>query len=60
MIAQVPMGRIGRPEECAEAILWLMSGEAAYMVGAVEIRRDDRGAIKQRLALNLVGFLFVR
>ena len=22
-------------EECAEAILWLMSGEAAYMIGAV-------------------------
>ncbi len=30
-----PLGRIGRPEECAEAILWLMSGEAAYMVGAM-------------------------
>jgi NAD(P)-dependent dehydrogenase (short-subunit alcohol dehydrogenase family) len=35
VIPMVPMGRIGTPEECAEAILWLMSGEAAYMVGAV-------------------------
>lgn len=33
VIPQVPMGRIGTAEECAQAILWLMSGEAAYMVG---------------------------
>jgi NAD(P)-dependent dehydrogenase (short-subunit alcohol dehydrogenase family) len=31
----VPMGRIGTAEECAEAILWLMSGEAAYMIGSI-------------------------
>ncbi len=35
VLPMVPMGRIGTPEECAEAILWLMSGEAAYMTGAV-------------------------
>lgn len=35
VLPQVPMGRIGTPQECAEAILWLMSGEAAYMTGAV-------------------------
>ncbi|HEX9184876.1 MAG TPA: SDR family oxidoreductase [Burkholderiales bacterium] len=35
VLPQVPMGRIGTTEECAEAILWLMSGEAAYMIGAV-------------------------
>jgi NAD(P)-dependent dehydrogenase (short-subunit alcohol dehydrogenase family) len=35
VIAQVPMGRIGTPDECAEAIVWLLSGEAAYMTGAV-------------------------
>ena len=35
VIPQVPMGRIGTAEECAEAILWLMSGEAAYMIGAI-------------------------
>jgi NAD(P)-dependent dehydrogenase (short-subunit alcohol dehydrogenase family) len=35
VIPMVPMGRIGTPEECAEAIVWLMSGEAAYMVGAI-------------------------
>ncbi len=35
MIPQVPMGRLGTAEECAEAILWLMSGEAAYMIGSI-------------------------
>jgi NAD(P)-dependent dehydrogenase (short-subunit alcohol dehydrogenase family) len=35
VLPQVPMGRIGTAEECAEAILWLMSGEAAYMIGGV-------------------------
>jgi NAD(P)-dependent dehydrogenase (short-subunit alcohol dehydrogenase family) len=34
VIPQVPMGRIGTAQECAEAIVWLMSGEAAYMTGA--------------------------
>ncbi len=34
VIPQVPMGRIGTAEECAEAIVWLMSGEAGYMTGA--------------------------
>jgi len=33
VIPMVPMQRIGTAEECAEAILWLMSGEAAYMIG---------------------------
>ena len=35
MIPSVPMGRLGTAEECAEAILWLMSGEAAYMTGGI-------------------------
>jgi NAD(P)-dependent dehydrogenase (short-subunit alcohol dehydrogenase family) len=34
VIPMVPMGRIGTAEECAEAIVWLISGEAAYMTGA--------------------------
>lgn len=34
VIPQVPMGRIGTAGECAEAIVWMMSGEAAYMTGA--------------------------
>lgn len=35
MKPMIPMGRIGTAEECAEAILWLISGEAAYMTGAI-------------------------
>jgi NAD(P)-dependent dehydrogenase (short-subunit alcohol dehydrogenase family) len=35
VIPSVPMGRIGTPEECAEAILWLCSGEAGYAIGAI-------------------------
>ncbi|HEY8610530.1 MAG TPA: SDR family oxidoreductase [Roseomonas sp.] len=31
----IPMGRVGTAEECAEAILWLLSGEAAYLTGAL-------------------------
>jgi NAD(P)-dependent dehydrogenase (short-subunit alcohol dehydrogenase family) len=31
----IPMGRAGHPEEVAEAILWLLSGAASYVTGAV-------------------------
>jgi NAD(P)-dependent dehydrogenase (short-subunit alcohol dehydrogenase family) len=33
--SQVPMGRGGRPEEVAQAILWLLSSEASYTSGAL-------------------------
>ncbi len=33
--ANVPMGRAGRPEEVAEAIVWLLSDAASYVSGAL-------------------------
>ena len=33
--ARIPLGRVGRPVEIAEAILWLLSPAASYTTGAV-------------------------
>ena len=35
MIAKTPTGRMGKPEEIAEAIVWLSSDEASFVTGAV-------------------------
>lgn len=32
---RIPMGRAGRPEEIAHALLWLASGEASFTTGAI-------------------------
>jgi len=29
----VPMGRIGQPDEIADAVVWLMSDEARFVIG---------------------------
>ncbi|HZD80811.1 MAG TPA: glucose 1-dehydrogenase [Actinomycetota bacterium] len=34
VVDEIPLGRIGRPEEIAAAIAWLASDEAAYATGA--------------------------
>lgn len=33
LLASVPMGRLGRPEEVAEAALWLASDQASFVTG---------------------------
>jgi len=35
IISTIPYGRMGSPEDCANAVNWLLSGEADYMTGLV-------------------------
>ena len=34
MIAQEPVGRMGKPEEIAAAVVWLCSDSAAFVIGS--------------------------
>jgi NAD(P)-dependent dehydrogenase (short-subunit alcohol dehydrogenase family) len=35
MASGIPLGRVGKPEEIAEAVLWLLSPAAAYITGTI-------------------------
>src|ERR1700761_1268070 len=37
ILAKVPMGRMGVPEEIAEAVVWMCSERASFMTGAAQI-----------------------
>jgi glucose 1-dehydrogenase len=34
---EIPIGRIGNPEEVASAVAWVASGEASYVTGTTII-----------------------
>jgi len=34
-VQQIPLGKLGKPEDVAEAVYWLCSGAAAYITGQV-------------------------
>ena len=37
ILAKVPMGRMGLPEEIAEAVVWMCSDKASFMTGAAQV-----------------------
>jgi NAD(P)-dependent dehydrogenase (short-subunit alcohol dehydrogenase family) len=35
LLSTIPMGRMGRPQEVAECVLWFLSDRASYVTGAI-------------------------
>ena len=42
VIAKGPVGRMGKPEEIVEAVLWLCSNPAAFVVGYALVIDDGQ------------------
>jgi NAD(P)-dependent dehydrogenase (short-subunit alcohol dehydrogenase family) len=45
--SEIPLGRIGNPEEIAAAVAWAASGEAGYLTGHDHRRRRRHVALPQ-------------
>ncbi len=56
--AFVPMGRIGQPEEIADAVVWLLSDEARYVTG--HTLPVDGGVCSQERVIKVGGFKGMR
>ena len=48
--AEIPLGRLARPEELARAAIWLLSDEAAYVTGS-ELACDGRVMAKAPISV---------
>jgi NAD(P)-dependent dehydrogenase (short-subunit alcohol dehydrogenase family) len=54
LISVVPMGRVGEPEEIAEAVVWLCSDAASFVTG--HTMTVDGGFVAQQ-SLNILYLL---
>jgi len=45
LVQRIPVGRPGRPEEVADLVAFLLSGEAAYITGEVYVIGGGRSLI---------------
>ena len=52
LAAEIPAGRLGRPEEIAALVAWLLSDEAAYVNGATLAGRRRRRALTCRPSVS--------
>jgi hypothetical protein len=60
VIADEPVGRMGKPEEIAAAVIWLCSDAAAFMVGHAMVIDSAKRCSNVRVDTLLCRLAFVR